>query len=92
MKKALRQSIKEVGIPVINGKPKKVARPLLEQKLPVAILHTVTVGDIGLMTESAILIISLRNFLNIVVIIQMKITMRIWEKHVSYALSTISVS
>ena len=58
MKKALRQSIKEVGIPVINGKPKKVARLPLEQKLPVAILHMVTVGDIGLMTESVISIIS----------------------------------
>ena len=58
MKKALRQSIKEVGILVINGKPKKVARLPLEQKLPVAILHMVMVGDIGLMTESVISIIS----------------------------------
>ena len=55
---ALRQSIKEVGILVINGKPKKVARLPLEQKLPVAILHMVMVGDIGLMTESVISIIS----------------------------------
>ena len=58
MKKALRQSIKEVGKVFKNDRPKKEAGLPLEQKLPVAILHMVMVGDIGLMTESVISIIS----------------------------------